>query len=118
MGLTGLGQKFPVGATHGGMADQPTWLDKASTALESDKAGWPYGPTLAAVAVDSVAWPPGRAYCRLNRATGGYAKKNVCWMHEGMHACIHAHKYPSCSRKAKKVFAFLEIPLQGPPLAL
>ena len=35
------------------------------------QAGWPYGPALAAVAVDSVAWPPGRAQSRLNRATGG-----------------------------------------------
>ena len=35
------------------------------------QAGGPYGPPLAAVAVDSVAWPPGRAKDRLNRATAG-----------------------------------------------
>ena len=38
-----------------GPTSQPGW--KASTALESDKAGWPYGPALAAVAEDSVARP-------------------------------------------------------------
>ena len=35
------------------------------------QAGGPYGPLFAAVAVDSVARPPGRAKDRLNRATGG-----------------------------------------------
>ena len=65
-----------MGATNGGMADHPAWLDKASTAVESDKAGWPYGPALAAVAVDSAPGPPGPGFRRLNRATGRVRKKN------------------------------------------
>ena len=35
-----------------------------------------YGPDLAAVAVGSVAWPPGQAQSRLSRAIGGSPKKN------------------------------------------
>ena len=34
------------------------------------QAGWPYGPALAAVAVDSVAWPQGRAQTRLAPLVG------------------------------------------------
>ena len=49
--------RVPVDVTHGGRADQPARLDKASTALESVKAGWPNGPALAAFRV-ALAQPP------------------------------------------------------------
>ncbi len=51
VGPRGAGPGVPVDVTLCGRADQPARLDKASTALESVKAGWPNGPTLAAFRV-------------------------------------------------------------------
>ena len=57
VGPWGARTRFLVGVTHGGRVDQPARLDKTSTALESVKAGWPYGPALAAFRV-ALAQPP------------------------------------------------------------
>ena len=62
VGLTEAGQRSPWGTSH----LVGFWPLRVGL-----QAGGPYGPPLAAVAVDSVAWPPGRAKDRLNRATGG-----------------------------------------------
>ena len=62
VGLTEAGQRSPWGMSH----LVGFWPLRVGL-----QAGGPYGPPLAAVAVDSVAWPPGRAKDRLNRATGG-----------------------------------------------
>ena len=48
------------------------------------QAGWPYGPALAAVAVDSAPGPPGPGFRRLNRATG-----RVCKTKKYIYICIY-----------------------------
>ena len=69
VGLTEVGSEHPVGVASGDLAGRPGHLRFGL------QAGWPLGPTLAAVAVDSAPEPPGLGICRLNRATGRVLKK-------------------------------------------
>ena len=64
VGLTEVGSEHPVGVASGNLAGRPGHLRFGL------QAGWPYGPTLAAVAADSAPGPPGSGFRRLNRATG------------------------------------------------
>ena len=67
-GLTEVGSEHPVGVASGDLAGRPAHLRFGL------QAGWPLGPTLAAVAVDSAPEPPGSGFRRLNRATGWVLK--------------------------------------------
>ena len=69
VGLTEVGSEHPVGVASGDLAGRPGHLRFGTL-----QAGWPLGPTLAAVAVDSAPEPPGPGFRRLCRATSRVLK--------------------------------------------
>ena len=68
VGLPEVGSEHPVGIVSGNLAGRPGHLRFRL------QAGWPLGPTLAAVAVDSAPGPPHSGFRRPNRGTGRDSK--------------------------------------------
>ena len=86
MGLTEVGSEHPVGVASGNLAGRPGHLRFGL------QAGWPLGPTLAAVAVDSAPEPPGSRFCRLNRATGRVLTTYI-YIYIYIYICVYTYGY-------------------------